>query len=73
MNDRKPVQIFNAMRVGCKHFSGKWEDENTYGKQGQPVLVFCNHPENDSDVEGNCNEKRCPLLKVYFDVLDAIK
>lgn len=55
-----PSQIFLSMRTSCKFFSGKWEDND---KTCEPILVFCNHPENGSDVEGNCNVNRCPLLK----------
>lgn len=25
-------------------------------------LVFCNHPKNKNDYEGNCQEKLCPLM-----------
>lgn len=54
---------------GCKFFSGQWETcdveadtERTYHyKEFEPVLNFCNHPENKLDEEGNCHEKFCPL------------
>lgn len=63
----KPSQVFLALRTSCKYFSGQWEDERERGQVGEPLLVFCNHPSNSSDVEGNCNEKRCPLL-ANFDL-----
>lgn len=56
----KPSEVFLALRLECKFFIGKWEDNI---KEGQPVLNFCNHPNNQSDSEGNCYYDRCPLLK----------
>lgn len=26
-----------------------------------PVLVFCNHKDNERDCEGNCNVSLCPI------------
>jgi len=54
---------------GCKHFSGRWDDEFIYKREGIdykqfiPELVYCNHPKNKEDVEGNCRKELCPLLK----------
>ena len=46
-----------------------WQSENI----GEPIgadsaendvsLIFCNHPKNIHDHEGNCYEDRCPLLQ----------
>ena len=52
---------------GCPHFRGLWEiadrDFPNYEDTCTPELVFCAHPSNPSDVEGNCNTKQCPLSK----------
>lgn len=43
----------------CIYFIGKWElgdNEET----GILVLNYCNHKDNYSNVEGNCNEHQCP-------------
>jgi hypothetical protein len=53
----------------CKHFNGSWEwcdveaddtGEQKY-KEYEPVLKYCNHPDNIKDHEGNCYAKICPL------------
>jgi len=31
-------------------------------------LVFCNHPDNAIDSEGNCQKECCPLLKKCRDL-----
>lgn len=53
---------------GCRFFVGQWESNDTeipdYKDIVSPVLVFCNHKDNKSDVEGNCNFKNCPLKLV---------
>ena len=57
----------NWFGKGCEYLSAQWEgDEFTDGpdyKEYEPVLVFCNHPGNPSDVEGNCNITDCPMGK----------
>lgn len=63
----KPTEVFNALYFSCKYFIGKWENniewDVIHNKPLEPDLVFCNHPDNKSDVEGNCNVVRCPLLE----------
>ena len=62
---------------GCKWFSGQWErgdDEiEDYKDKIIPVLVFCNHPGNPEDNEGNCNCVSCPLKKKDSDFYGLVK
>jgi len=30
-------------------------------------LVYCSHPDNPHDVEGNCNFELCPLKAMWLD------
>jgi hypothetical protein len=54
---------------GCKFFIGQWElcdvksdiEHTEYYKEFEPDLVFCNHPDNKEQTEGNCREDFCPL------------
>lgn len=48
----------------CPHF--QWQSENIerQGQQDDDVsLTFCSHDCNESDHEGNCNEKACPIVR----------
>ena len=49
---------------GCKDQCCQWEENEETGgpdyKEAHPALIFCNHPENASDCEGNCSESQCP-------------
>lgn len=58
----------NWFGKGCPYFCGSWEEDKITGgpnfKEYEPVLVFCNHPQNNDDVEGNCNKKQCPLERI---------
>jgi hypothetical protein len=51
---------------GCKYLIGQWEDQYLYEeeryKENTPELIFCNHPDNECDTEGNCNGRDCPLI-----------
>ena len=59
----------NWFGKGCEYLSAQWEDNEISGgpdyKEYKPVLVFCNHPENAVDVEGNCNITDCPMEKTH--------
>ena len=44
---------------GCSYLSAQWENNN---HACEPVVVYCNHVDNKGrDVEGNCNNRECPL------------
>lgn len=45
----------------CDFFCGQWE-RGADSKLHTPDLVYCSHPNNPSDVEGNCNVEACPLV-----------
>ena len=53
----------------CEYLSAQWEDNEISGgldyKEHEPVLVFCNHPKNVVDIEGNCNLTDCPMKKTH--------
>lgn len=59
----------NWFGKGCKYLAAQWElcdvqadTEHTGAyKESEPELVFCNHPDNTEDAEGNCNKRLCPL------------
>ena len=57
----------NWFGKGCKYLSAQWEDNEVSGgpdyKEYEPAIVFCNHPDNSQDVEGNCSITNCPLKK----------
>lgn len=43
-----------------------WTSEDSIGEsqdENDVSLVFCNHPKNSNECEGNCQEELCPLLK----------
>jgi hypothetical protein len=49
----------------CYYQICQWEENeitNSNYKEEEPVLVYCNHPDNPDDHEGNCNFKLCPLI-----------
>jgi hypothetical protein len=49
----------------CAYQICQWEEDeitNPNYKEAEPVLIYCNHPENSNDHEGNCNQKLCPIL-----------
>jgi len=50
---------------GCKYQCCQWEENEETGgpnyKDNLPTLIFCNHPENPEDTEGNCTGENCPL------------
>lgn len=50
---------------GCKYIMEYWSDSIMDGMltQRTPTLVYCKHPKNKKDVEGNCCKLSCPLLK----------
>ena len=42
-----------------------WQGEDIRDQAEEDVsLVFCNHPNNQDEYEGNCQENLCPLLKL---------
>ena len=48
----------------CPYFI--WTSENIGGaghSENDVNLCFCNHPDNKEDVEGNCREELCPVIK----------
>jgi len=49
----------------CIYLAAQWEDDGRVAGpdwvECEPVLVFCNHPDNEEECEGNCREKMCPL------------
>ena len=51
----------------CKYLRAQWEENEVTGgpdyKEFEPSLVFCTHPGNEYDYEGNCRVSICPLLK----------
>lgn len=47
----------------CCQFEGWHTPEGYEEDKSSPVLVICNHKGNPDDCEGNCNERRCPLIK----------
>ncbi len=57
----------NWFGKGCEYLIAQWEDDEIVGgpdyQECEPVLVFCKHPNNPQDVEGNCNPTICPLGK----------
>lgn len=57
----------NWFGKGCEYFCGQWEENEITGgpdyKEYAPVLVFCNHPSNPEDTEGNCRRAICPLAR----------
>jgi len=67
--------IANAMKdnmrnwfgKGCEHQICQWEENERTGgpnyKDAHPLLIFCNHPDNPEDTEGNCQKSQCPLKK----------
>ena len=43
-----------------------WTSENIEGlghSENDVSLVFCSHPKNPDNFEGNCQEELCPLIK----------
>ncbi len=46
---------FDLLRQFCKHFSSKGEEQDA-------LIVFCGHPDNSDDTEGNCAIDLCPIL-----------
>lgn len=44
---------------GCPWFCCTWERDST--EEDTPELVFCNHPDNVEETEGNCRATNCPL------------
>ncbi len=50
---------------GCGYQCCQWEEtEETGGpeyKEAYPVLIFCSHPNNPDNYEGNCTDTLCPL------------
>ena len=56
---------------GCQYLSAQWEENEITGgrdyKEYEPVLVFCNHPGNIDNCEGNCNPTSCPIKKQKLD------
>ena len=46
---------------GCKYHACQFE-YNDY-EQSSPVLVFCSHPDNPDEHEGNCCERLCPIAE----------
>jgi hypothetical protein len=51
----------------CKHQICQFEkDCNGVEDTSQPDLVFCNHKENHDECEGNCTERKCPLLNGLY-------
>ena len=53
-----PVYYFGQ---GCPHFQGFWGNDGY--DDLTPDLVWCSHPDNPRDTEGNCNRRDCPLKK----------
>ena len=57
----------NWFGKGCEYLIAQWEDDEVVAgpnyKEYEPVLVFCKHPKNKIQVEGNCNFDDCPLKK----------
>lgn len=49
-----------CIEQSCKFEGWDTEDGRYEEDRSSPVLVFCNHPDNEDDSEGNCNKKRCP-------------
>lgn len=51
----------------CEYLRAQWEEDELTGdpnyKDSEPLLVFCTHPNNKSDYEGNCRVSLCPLRK----------
>lgn len=47
---------FLAYSEKCVHY------ENQKDCNGDVALVFCNHPDNKNQYEGNCAFLLCPLL-----------
>ena len=48
----------------CPYFI--WQSENIEGlghREDDVTLIFCNHPKNQCDSEGNCQENWCPLIE----------
>jgi hypothetical protein len=57
----------------CEYLMGQWESCDILACAGDkkqlnnlrettpPNLVFCDHPNNKNDHEGNCNEEMCPI------------
>jgi len=57
---------------GCKHQNCMFEkDLDGVEDRSSPVLVFCNHPLNTDDCEGNCRLKLCPIKDQYMDALSC--
>lgn len=46
----------------CKHQICKFEEDYFDGEdKSYPLLIYCNHPKNTLDCEGNCNSTLCPM------------
>lgn len=62
-------KIIDYFGKKCKHFCGQWELQDreaaeTYKEdieEYEPILVFCNHPDQKETTEGNCRQNNCPL------------
>lgn len=61
LEDYRVLNIWFGKECGFQ--INRWEDEytNPNYKESVPILVFCNHPDNPEDTEGNCHPKICPL------------
>lgn len=50
---------------GCRHLCAVWEENEYTGgpdyREYEPELMFCNHPKNPEDSDGNCRPAICPL------------
>jgi len=50
----------------CGLLKSRWEspqpEPNRYGYvDEEPILKFCDHPNNPEDTEGNCRPDICPI------------
>ena len=47
----------------CPYFLWQSESHREDDSDESISICFCNHPENPSECEGNCEKEICPLLK----------
>lgn len=58
---------------GCQHQCCKWEGLVQPDEESFPELIFCNHPENEDDCEGNCTAMKCPRWPIDYASMTIIE
>lgn len=52
---------YDFLNPDCRFLSVTWftSDSNRI----KPALIFCSHPKNPENLEGNCRKDVCPLIR----------